>query len=261
MNCGRWDYIFSFIKCFRSHPEFVLPERSQVTMATHFLKSYSELLIQTCHRRGIHAMGGMAAQIPIKEDMELNDQAMARVRADKEREVKNGHDGTWVGHPGLVPLAMEVFDRHMAGPHQIANRRQDVHVTQTDLLKVPEGTITRAGLEANISAALRYTESWLGGQGCVPIFHLMEDAATAEIARAQIWQWIRYPKGVLDNGKKITIEMFREALARQLLNLREELGDQVYESRHFQAAGELLDRLIITKHLPAFLTLEAYGQL
>ena len=191
----------------------------------------------------------------------MNEKAMAKVRADKEREAKNGHDGTWVGHPGLVPLAMEIFNLYMPGPNQIDKRRDDVHVTQADLLKVPEGTITRAGFEGNISAALRYTESWLGGQGCVPIFHLMEDAATAEIARAQIWQWIRYPKGMLDNGKKVTIEMFREALARQLLNIREELGDHIYESRHFQAAGELLDRLITNKHLPAFLTLEAYGQL
>ncbi|MBI4005463.1 MAG: malate synthase A, partial [Gammaproteobacteria bacterium] len=213
LNCGRWDYIFSFIKCFRNWPEFVLPERSQITMGTHFMNAYSELLIKTCHRRGIHAMGGMAAQIPIKGDQELNEKAMAKVHADKEREAKNGHDGTWVGHPGLVSVAMEVFDKYMPRPNQIDNKRDDVQVTQADLLKVPEGTITRAGFEGNINAALRYTESWLGGQGCVPIFHLMEDAATAEIARAQIWQWIRYPKGVLDNGKKITIEMFREALA------------------------------------------------
>ena len=261
LNCGRWDYIFSFIKCFRNHPEFVLPDRSQITMATHFMKSYSELLIKTCHRRGIHAMGGMAAQIPIKEDQLLNEKAMEKVRTDKEREARNGHDGTWVGHPGLVPIAKEVFDKYMPGPNQIDNKREDVNITQADLLKVPEGTITREGLEGNINAALRYTESWLGGQGCVPIFHLMEDAATAEIARAQIWQWIRYPRGVLDNGKKVTIEMFREALARHLLNIRDELGDEVYESRHFQAAGELLDRLITNKNLPGFLTLEAYGQL
>ncbi|MBM2830469.1 MAG: aceB [Gammaproteobacteria bacterium] len=261
LNCGRWDYIFSFIKCFRNRPEFVLPERSQITMGTHFMNAYSELLIQICHRRGIHAMGGMAAQIPIKEDQELNEKAMAKVHADKEREARNGHDGTWVGHPGLVSVAMEVFNKYMPGPNQIDNKREDVKVTQADLLKVPEGTITRAGFEGNINAALRYTESWLGGQGCVPIFHLMEDAATAEIARAQIWQWIRYPKGVLDNGKNITIEMFREALARHLLSIREELGDEVYESRNFQAAGELLDRLITNKSLPAFLTLEAYGQL
>ena len=261
LNCGRWDYIFSFIKCFRNRPEFVLPDRSQITMATHFMKSYSELLIRTCHRRGIHAMGGMAAQIPIKEDQLLNEKAMEKVRSDKEREAKNGHDGTWVGHPGLVPVAMEVFNKYMPGPNQIDNKREDVHVSQSDLLTVPEGTITREGLEGNINAALRYTESWLGGQGCVPIFHLMEDAATAEIARAQIWQWIRYPRGVLDNGKKVTIEMFREALARHLLNIRDELGDEVYESRHFQAAGELLDRLITNKNLPGFLTLEAYGQL
>jgi malate synthase len=261
LNCGRWDYIFSFIKCFRNRPEFVLPDRSQITMSTHFMKSYSELLIKTCHRRGIHAMGGMAAQIPIKEDAVLNEKAMDKVRADKEREAQNGHDGTWVGHPGLVPIAREVFDQFMPGPNQINRLRNDVHVTQADLLKVPEGTITREGFENNVNAALRYTESWLGGQGCVPIFHLMEDAATAEIARAQIWQWIRYPKGVLDNGRKVTIEMFREALARHLLNIRDELGDEVYESRHFQAAGELLDRLITGKDLPSFLTLEAYGHL
>jgi malate synthase len=205
-------------------------------------------------------MGGMAAQIPIKEDEQLNEKAMAKVRADKEREAKNGHDGTWVGHPGLVPIAMEVFNQYMPGPNQIEKKREEVNVTQADLLKVPEGTITREGLEGNINAALRYTESWLGGQGCLPIFHLMEDAATAEIARAQIWQWIRY-QGVLDTGKKVSIEMFREALARHLLNIRDELGDQVYESRHFQAAGELLDRMITGKDLPAFLTLEAYGQL
>ena len=261
LNCGRWDYIFSFIKCFRNRPEFVLPDRSQITMSTHFMKSYSELLIKTCHRRGIHAMGGMAAQIPIKEDAHLNEQAMVKVSADKEREAKNGHDGTWVGHPGLVPIAQEVFDQYMPGPNQINRLRKDVNVSQADLLKVPEGTITREGFENNVNAALRYTESWLGGQGCVPIFHLMEDAATAEIARAQIWQWIRYPRGVLDNGKKVTIEMFREALARHLLNIRDELGDEVYESRHYQAAGELLDRLITKKDLPSFLTLEAYGHL
>ncbi|MGH8119268.1 MAG: malate synthase A, partial [Gammaproteobacteria bacterium] len=162
LNCGRWDYIFSFIKCFRNRPEFVLPERSQVTMNAHCMKSYSDLLIKTCHRRGIHGMGGMAAQIPIKEDAELNEQAMAKVRADKEREAKNGHDGTWVGHPGLVPIAMEVFNKYMPGPNQIDKKREDVHITQADLLKVPEGTITRAGFESNISAALRYTESWLG---------------------------------------------------------------------------------------------------
>lgn len=261
LNCGRWDYIFSFIKCFRNRPEFVLPDRSQVTMSSHFMNAYSELLIKTCHRRGIHAMGGMAAQIPIKDDEQLNNNAMVKVRADKEREAKNGHDGTWVGHPGLVKIAEDVFNQYMPGANQIDNKRNDVHVSAEDLLRVPDGTITREGLEGNISAALRYTESWLGGQGCVPIFHLMEDAATAEIARAQIWQWIRYPKGVLENGKKISVEMFREALARDLLSIREELGDEVYELRHFQKAGELLDKLIINKELPGFLTLEAYGQL
>ncbi|HYY15847.1 MAG TPA: malate synthase A, partial [Gammaproteobacteria bacterium] len=214
LNCGRWDYTFSFIKCFRSHPEFVLPDRGEITMTQHFLRSYSKLLIQTCHRRGIHAMGGMAAQIPIKNDPEANAIALAKVRADKEREAGDGHDGTWVAHPGLVPLAMEIFDKHMPAPNQIHRLLQDVHVSAEDLLRVPEGRITAKGLQGNISAALRYTESWLGGQGSVPLFHLMEDAATAEISRAQLWQWINYPRGVLEDGRKITIEMFREGLAR-----------------------------------------------
>jgi malate synthase len=261
LNCGRWDYIFSFIKCLRSHPEYVLPERGQVTMTAHFLHSYSQLLIQTCHRRGIHAMGGMAAQIPIKDDPEANEAAMAKVRADKEREVTDGHDGTWVAHPGLVPLAREIFDKHMPGPNQIDRKRDDVHITASDLLQVPQGTITLKGLQQNVNAALRYTESWIGGQGCVPLFNLMEDAATAEISRAQLWQWIRYPNGKLDDGRKITEGLFRELLTEELNNIRRELGDAAYNVRRFEAAGRLLDKLVTSKDLPAFLTLEAYGLL
>jgi len=261
LNCGRWDYIFSFIKCFRAHPQFVLPDRAQVTMSTHFLRSYSRLLIRTCHRRGIHAMGGMAAQIPIKNDPQANDKAIEKVRQDKLREVTDGHDGTWVAHPGLVPVAMAIFDEHMPGPNQIDNKREDVQVSARDLLQVPEGTITLAGLRNNVSAALRYTESWLMGQGCVPLFNLMEDAATAEISRAQIWQWIRYPKGVLDDGRKVTAELFREILGAELDQVRTEIGAQTFGTRNFNEAAELLEKMVTTKNLPAFLTLEAYGLL
>ncbi|MGQ0658877.1 MAG: malate synthase A [Chromatiales bacterium] len=261
LNCGRWDYVFSFIKCLRNHPEFVLPDRAQLTMMQHFLRSYSQLLIQTCHRRGAHAMGGMAAQIPIKDDHIANEAALDKVRADKEREVKDGHDGTWVAHPLLVPIAKEVFDRHMAEPNQVVKLREDVHITAADLLKVPEGTITIRGLINNISSALRYTESWLSGRGAVPIANLMEDAATAEISRAQLWQWIRHPKGVLEDGRRITVEMFRELLAEELQIIRRQLGEAVFQSRKYKEAAELLDKMVTGKKLPSFLTLEAYGLL
>ncbi len=261
LNCGRWDYIFSFIKCLRNHPEFVLPDRSQLTMNQHFLHSYSQLLVQSCHRRGIHAMGGMAAQIPIKEDELANEEALAKVRADKEREAKDGHDGTWVAHPLLAPIAKAVFDKHMPGPNQIHNLREDVQVIAADLLRMPEGTITMKGLRHNISAALRYTDSWLSGKGAVPIAHLMEDAATAEISRAQLWQWIRYPRGVLEDGRKITLDVFRESLTQELAQVREEIGEQQFASCKFNEAAKLLDKLVTTTKLPAFLTLEAYGML
>ena len=192
LNCGRWDYIFSFIKKFRNRPDFVLPDRSIVTMDEHFLKSYVDLLIQTCHRRGIHAMGGMAAQIPIKNDPAANEKAIDKVRQDKLREVNAGHDGTWVAHPGLVPIAKEIFDADMKEANQIGRRREDVRVTAKDLLAVPEGEITEEGLRWNIDVGLQYLESWLRGSGCVPIYNLMEDAATAEICRAQVWQWVRH---------------------------------------------------------------------
>jgi malate synthase len=261
LNCGRWDYVFSFIKCMRNHPECVMPDRAQLTMDQHFLKSYSHLLIQTCHRRGAHAMGGMAAQIPIKDDHLANEAALNKVRADKEREVKAGHDGTWVAHPLLVPIAREVFDKFMPGPNQLQNRREDVHVTAADLLKVPEGTITIRGLINNVSSALRYTESWLSGRGAVPIANLMEDVATAEISRAQIWQWIRHPKGILEDGRRVTVEMFRELLAEDLQVIRRQLGDVLYQSRKYKEAAELLDKMVTGKRLPNFLTLEAYGLL
>ena len=204
LNCGRWDYIFSFIKKFRSRPEFVLPDRAQVTMTTHFMRSYSLLAIQTCHRRGAHAMGGMAAQIPIRNDPAVNEAALAKVREDKEREASDGHDGTWVAHPGLVAVALEVFDAKMPQPHQRDRLREDVKVSAGDLLRVPSGTITEQGLRVNVNVGLRYLESWLRGTGCVPIFNLMEDAATCEISRTQIWQWIKHPRGVLEDGRKVT---------------------------------------------------------
>src|SRR5690349_20157202 len=210
LNCGRWDYIFSFIKKFRNRPDFVLHDRSTVTMEKHFLKSYVDLLIQTCHRRGIHAMGGMAAQIPIKNDPEANEKALEKVRQDKLREVHAGHDGTWVAHPGLVPIAKEIFDKHMKEPNQINRRRQAVQVEAKDLLTVPEGSITELGLRWNIDVGLQYLESWLRGSGCVPIYNLMEDAATAEISRAQVWQWLRHEAKI--DGRRLTREWVREVI-------------------------------------------------
>ena len=206
LNCGRWDYIFSFIKKLRNFPQFVLPNRAQVTMDRAFLKAYVDLLIKTCHRRGIHAMGGMAAQVPIKNDPVANEQALEKVRQDKLREVKAGHDGTWVAHPGLVGIAKDIFDEHMKGPNQISVKREEVHITAKDLLEVPPGTITEAGLRINIDVGLQYLEAWLRGVGCVPIYNLMEDAATAEICRAQVWQWVKHG-AKLDDGRTVTADL------------------------------------------------------
>jgi malate synthase len=257
LNCGRWDYIFSFIKCFHKHPQFVLADRSQLTMAAHFMRSYSLLLIKTCHRRGAHAMGGMAAQIPIKDDPEANAAALAKVRADKEREARDGHDGTWVAHPGLVSVAQEVFDRHMPSPNQVHRQRDDVNIRAQDLLRVPEGEITPAGLAGNVSAALRYIAAWKGGQGAVPIHNLMEDVATAEIARAQLWQWIRYPKGVMNDGRKVTVELFDSALQHELEQIRMELGEHRFRKSHVQSAAALLHKLVTDDRFAEFLTLDA----
>ena len=248
LNCGRWDYIFSFIKKFRNRPDFVLPDRSIVTMEKHFLKSYVDLLIQTCHRRGIHAMGGMAAQIPIKNDPEANEKALDKVRQDKLREVRAGHDGTWVAHPGLVPIAKEVFDAHMKEPNQISRRRTDVHVTAKDLLAVPEGGITEEGLRWNIDVGLQYLESWLRGSGCVPIYNLMEDAATAEICRAQVWQWVRHG-AKLSDGRPVTQAMVRQIIGEQKTKLK---GGRIIE------AAEIYDRMMTNPEFAEFLTLVAY---
>jgi malate synthase len=261
LNCGRWDYIFSTIKKFHEIPDFVLPDRAQVTMTTHFMRSYSLLLIKTCHRRNVHAMGGMAAQIPIKNDPTANEEAIERVRADKRREATDGHDGTWVAHPGLVPIAMEEFDKVMKTPNQIYRKREDVHVTAADLLAVPGGTITEAGLRNNISVSLQYLESWLRGTGCVPINNLMEDAATVEIARSQIWQWIHHPRGILNDGRKVTIELFRELADDELAKLKAKLGEQRFAASKFGPAREILDSVITADDFIPFLTLPAYQYL
>ena len=258
LNCGRWDYIFSYIKKFSRYPDKVLPDRAQVTMTTRFLHSYSKLLIKTTHRRGAFAMGGMAAQIPIKGDPAANDAAIGKVRADKEREAGDGHDGTWVAHPGLVPIAMEVFDRLMPAPNQLDRKLDDVNVTAADLLAVPEGTITEAGLRSNVDISIQYMAAWLGGNGCVPIHNLMEDAATAEISRAQVWQWIRHPRGVLDDGRKVTVELFRQILAQELAKLRATLGDAGFAAGNFEHAAQLIDGITTAETFETFLTLPAY---
>jgi malate synthase len=258
LNCGRWDYIFSFIKKFQDFPEFTLPDRHHVTMTTHFLRSYSQLVIKTCHRRGALAIGGMAAQIPIKGDPEANEAAIAKVRADKEREAGDGHDGTWVAHPGLVPVAMEVFDRHMPAANQLERLREDVQVSAADLLKMPEGEISEAGLRSNISVGVQYMAAWLGGNGCVPLYNLMEDAATAEIARAQIWQWIRHPQGVLADGRRVTFALYEQLRDEELAKIRDEVGEQAFASGNYLEAAALLDRITGERRCMDFLTLVAY---
>ena len=258
LNCGRWDYIFSYIKTFRAHRDRVLPERGQVGMTVPFLKNYSELLIQTCHRRGAFAMGGMAAQIPISGDAVANEAALARVRADKLREVTAGHDGTWVAHPGLVPLAREIFDAHMAGPNQLQIARADVRASRDDLIAAPAGTITRSGFLNNIDVCVRYLAAWLDGQGCVPIHHLMEDAATAEISRVQLWQWLHAADARFDDGTPMDFAFFDAALLRTHERLPANgLPGQV---RVAQAAS-LLAELTHARSLADFLTLPAYAQL
>ncbi len=261
LNCGRWDYIFSCIKKFRNDPNFCLADRALVTMTTHFMRSYSLLAIKTCHRRGAHAMGGMAAQIPIKNDPVANEAALAKVRADKEREANDGHDGTWVAHPGLVPVAMEVFDRLMPTPNQISRQRDDVQVTAADLLAFgPSEPITEQGMRLNINVGIQYLGAWLAGNGCVPVFNLMEDAATAEISRAQIWQWIRSPKGVLEDGRKVTVELFRQMLPEELTKVREILGP-AYDDGRYEEAAELFDEITTDPHFVEFLTLPAYERI
>jgi malate synthase len=254
LNCGRWDYIFSFIKKFRNDPAAMLPDRGLVTMTSPFLRAYSQMVIKVCHRRRVHAMGGMAAQIPIRNDPEANQRAIDKVRADKEREAGDGHDGTWVAHPGLVPLAREVFDRLMPGPNQIARQRQDVHVTAADLLAVPKGPVTEAGLRQNINIGLGYIEAWLRGTGCVPLYNLMEDAATAEISRAQVWQWLRHGAG-LEDGRKVDLALYRQVLEEELTQLTRDAA----ADRRWADAAALFSELVEAPAFVEFLTLPAYA--
>ena len=256
LNCGRWDYIFSAIRKFRLNPRWVMPDRAQVTMTSHLMRSYSLLLIKTCHRRGIHAMGGMAAQIPIKNDPQANEQALAKVRADKEREASDGHDGTWVAHPGLVPIAKDVFDRLMPTANQIHRLRQDVQVTAADLLTIPNGTITEVGLRLNLDVGIQYLSSWLDGNGCVPIYNLMEDAATAEISRSQVWQWV-YHRAKMADGRRVTPELVKELLPEVLAEVKANTG----ANGHADAAANLFEHMILNPQYTEFLTLPAYEQL
>ena len=258
LNCGRWDYIYSFIKKFAEDPNCVLPDRGQVTMTSHFLRSYSLHLIKTCHRRNVHAMGGMAAQIPIKDDPVANEAALGKVRADKEREAGDGHDGTWVAHPGLVPIAKDVFDRLMPEANQIARKRQDVHVTAADLLQVPTGTITEAGLRQNINVGIGYIEAWLRGLGCVPLYNLMEDAATAEISRAQVWQQIRHKAKLSGDGQAIDLPLCRKIIGEELDKTKKMVGAARFGKGRYKEAAKLFRDMIEAKHFPEFLTLPAY---
>ena len=261
LNCGRWDYIFSFIKKFRAHPEFVLPDRSRVTMERHFLSSYVELLIHTCHRRGIHAMGGMAAQIPIRNDAAANEQALEKVRRDKLREVQAGHDGTWVAHPGLVPVAKEIFDKYMPEPNQISPNQKSAQppsrtVQAQDLLEVPKGDITDEGLRWNIDVGLQYLHSWLQGSGCVPIYNLMEDAATAEICRAQVWQWVKHGAHLKD-GRLVTEDMVKDIIRQRAAELGAESGND----EKLRQAARVLEELTTSREFAEFLTLASYDLL
>jgi len=259
LNCGRWDYIFSFIKKFRNRADFALPDRAVVTMDRHFLSSYAQLLIKTCHRRGAHAMGGMAAQIPIKNDPEANAEAMAKVQADKQREAEAGHDGTWIAHPGLSETAMTAFNAVMHGPNQLDVMREDVNITAADLLKVPSGDITEAGLRHSIRVGIQYVEAWLGGNGCVPLYNLMEDAATAEICRAQLWQCVHH--GLRTNDDQDIGDRFDGFLAEELERIAAELGDERFSSGHFEAAASLFGDMVRKDEFDEFLTLPAYEQL
>jgi len=262
LNCGRWDYIFSCIKKFRNHRDFILADRGLVTMTSPFMRAYSLLLIKTCHKRGTFAMGGMAAQIPIKNDLAANEAALGKVRADKDREATDGHDGTWIAHPGLVSIARKAFDNVMKTPNQISKQRDDVHVTADDLIDFqPKGPITEQGLRININIGIQYLGAWLAGVGCVPIFNLMEDAATAEISRSQIWHWIRSPHGILDDGRKVTKELFRELVPQELKKVQSMLGDKGFAAGKYPEGAEMFEKLTLADDFVEFLTFPAYDYL
>jgi len=257
LNCGRWDYIFSYIKKFRNHEGFLVPNRAQVTMSSPFMKAYSQRVVQRCHMRGVHAMGGMAAQIPVKNDEEANKAAYAKVFKDKEQEVKNGHDGTWVAHPALVQVAMDVFNEHMPNANQIENKRADLRVVEEDLVELPVGTVTEKGIRENINVGILYIESWLSGNGAAALYNLMEDAATAEISRTQVWQWLH--KGVqLEDGRTFTLEMYQDLKAEEIEKIKGLVTPTVFETRRFELAIQLFDDLVLSKEFEEFLTLPAY---
>jgi len=257
LNCGRWDYIFSYIKKLRNHAEYMLPNRAQVGMTVPFMHNYTLYVIKVCHRRGAHAMGGMAAQIPIKNDPESNNAALEKVRNDKLREVKDGHDGTWVAHPGLVSVAMDVFNEHMPQANQVDRQREDVSVTAEDLLSPSEGTVTEDGVRLNLKVGIQYLEAWLGGNGCVPLYNLMEDAATAEISRAQVWQWLHH-NATLDDGRPVTPDLFGQLLEEEMDAIRAEVGDDYFNNGKFELAMQLFDTMIREDDFVDFLTLPAY---
>lgn len=264
LNAGRWDYIFSVIRKFRTRPDSLLPDRSQVTMTVPFMRAYTELLVKTCHRRAAHAIGGMAAYIPSRKDPEVNEIALAKVREDKERESNNGFDGTWVAHPDLVPVAKKVFDKVLQQkPHQKERLREEVSVTAQDLLavRVPDGNITEAGLRHNISVALQYLEAWLRGVGCVPIYHLMEDAATAEISRSQVWQWIHHENAALSDGREVTAELYASLVPSELEKIKSMVGKEFFAAGKYQLARQLFDHLVADNNFTEFLTLIAYNYL
>ena len=257
LNCGRWDYIFSYIKSRRHDPTAILPDRSQVTMEQPFMRAYTQLCVRTCHRRGVHAMGGMAAQIPIKSDPDASRRALEKVRSDKLREVRDGHDGTWVAHPGLVVVAREVFEAVMPGPNQLERRRDDVHVTAADLLEPPRGTRTEEGLRLNVRVGIQYLEAWLHGNGCVPLYNLMEDAATAEISRSQVWQWIHH-RAALEDGRTVDAALLRTVTDGEMKRIETEVGPDRFRAGRFPEARQLFERLSTQERLEEFLTLPAY---
>ncbi|TXD84806.1 malate synthase A [Subsaximicrobium wynnwilliamsii] len=257
LNCGRWDYIFSYIKKFRNHPNFVVPNRDQVTMTTPFMDAYSKLVIQRCHKRGILAIGGMAAQIPIKNDENANAAALEKVRLDKEREVKNGHDGTWVAHPALVEIAMTEFNKHMTTPNQMQVTRDDVQITQADLVELPKGSVTEAGIRKNINVGILYTEAWLRGHGAVALYNLMEDAATAEISRTQVWQWLKN-EVKLEDGRTFNLELYLALFDDEVEKIITEYGESTIKNTKFKLAIDLFNTLVVSEKFEEFLTLPAY---
>ncbi|WP_085524712.1 malate synthase A [Tuberibacillus sp. Marseille-P3662] len=261
LNCGRWDYIFSYLKAFHQQKDFLLPDRSQITMTVPFMRAYSLYVIKVCHRRHASAIGGMAAQIPVKNDPETHQAAIQKVIQDKTREVQDGHDGSWVAHPGLVQPVKDVFDQNMPEPNQIERQREDIHVTADDMIEIPEGIITEAGLRTNISVGIQYIEHWLHGQGAVPINHLMEDAATAEISRGQIWQWVHHPDACLPDGTEITQDLIRQLTDEEMKKIEQNIGDERYQNGRLTEARQLFEQLIETETFINFLTLPGYHYL